>query len=85
MSAMELKINGETRGFPDNLNVSAVIAHLGMKTDRVAVELNQAIVPRSHWETTTLKDGDQLEIVHFVGGGVDPWSGYLRAQKTLKA
>lgn len=66
---MDLSINGETRSFPEELTVSALVAHLGMKTDRVAVELNREIVPRNTWETTALKNGDQLEIVHFVGGG----------------
>jgi sulfur carrier protein len=41
-----------------------------MKSDRVAVELNLDIVPRDRWATTALKDGDRLEIVHFVGGGL---------------
>ena len=41
----------------------------GMKPDRVAVELNLDIVPRTQWETTTLKNRDKLEVVHFVGGG----------------
>jgi thiamine biosynthesis protein ThiS len=40
-----------------------------MKGDRVAVELNREIVPRPEWPGTLLKDGDRLEIVHFVGGG----------------
>jgi sulfur carrier protein len=40
-----------------------------MKPDRVAVELNFQIVPRSQWEATVLKDSDKLEVVHFVGGG----------------
>jgi len=40
-----------------------------MKPDRVAVELNLEIVSRAQWDTTTLKNGDKLEVVHFVGGG----------------
>jgi len=40
-----------------------------MKSDRVAVELNREIVPRDRWGDTSLKEGDRLEIVHFVGGG----------------
>ena len=47
----------------------ALIEHLGMKADRVAVELNLDIVPRRLWVETQLADGDRLEIVHFVGGG----------------
>src|SRR5262252_5313188 len=66
---MVLHINGELREFPDGLSVAALVTQLGMKPDRVAVELNREIVPRSAWETTSLKDRDQLEVVHFVGGG----------------
>jgi thiamine biosynthesis protein ThiS len=66
---MFLHINGEQRDFPDGLTVAALVAQLGMKPDRVAVELNLEIVSRAQWDTTTLKDGDKLEVVHFVGGG----------------
>ena len=66
---MLLHINGEQREFPDDLTVAALVGQLGMKPDRVAVELNLEIVPRTQWEATTLKDGDKLEVVHFVGGG----------------
>jgi thiamine biosynthesis protein ThiS len=66
---MTLHINGEEREFPDGLTVAALVAQLGMKPDRVAVELNLEIVPRSGWESATLKNGDKLEVVHFVGGG----------------
>ena len=68
---MNLHINGQPREFPDRLSVAALVAVLGMKTDRVAVELNLEIVPRASWDSTILKDGDRLEIVHFVGGGRD--------------
>lgn len=66
---MTLHINGEQRDFPDGLTVAALVAQLGIKPDRVAVELNLEIVPRTQWDTTALKDGDKLEVVHFVGGG----------------
>ena len=66
---MTLHINGEQRDFPDGLTVSALVAQLCIKPDRVAVELNLGIVPRTQWEATILKDGDKLEVVHFVGGG----------------
>ena len=66
---MLLQINGEQRDFPDSLTVAALVAQLGMKPDRVAVELNLEIVPRTQWDATTLKNGDKLEVVHFVGGG----------------
>ena len=66
---MQLHINGEERALPDGLTVAALVAHLGMKDDRVAVELNRHIVARERWAATALADGDSLEIVHFVGGG----------------
>ncbi len=68
---MNLTINGETRPVSAE-TLSALIEQLGMKADRVAVELNRQIVSRDRWPETRLSDGDQLEIVHFVGGG----SGY---------
>ncbi len=67
---MILHLNGDQRDFPGPLTITALVAQLGMKPDRVAVELNLEIVPRAQWEATTLKDGDRLEVVHFVGGGV---------------
>ena len=72
--SMTLQINGQAREFHDRLTVAALVAELGMKTDRVAVELNLEIVPRASWESTILKDGDRLEIVHFVGGGANETS-----------
>jgi thiamine biosynthesis protein ThiS len=69
---MTLHINGDERTFADSstpFTLAALIETLGMKSDRVAVELNRDIVPRDHWPETLLKDGDRLEIVHFVGGG----------------
>ncbi|MGZ4821804.1 MAG: sulfur carrier protein ThiS [Terriglobales bacterium] len=67
---MRLIINGEARDFSgEQLTLAALVEQLGMKSDRVAVELNRDIVPRDRWPETTLRDGDRLEVVHFVGGG----------------
>ena len=68
---MNLIINGEDRQFDSALTLSALLERLGMKPDRVAVELNRQLVPRERWGITQLGDDDKLEIVHFVGGGVD--------------
>jgi len=65
---MNLTINGEERILSAG-TVSALVEQLGMKSDRVAIELNREIVPRERWAETALQDGDRLEIVHFVGGG----------------
>jgi sulfur carrier protein len=67
---MKLQINGADHDFPAPLSLQALLEQLGMKADRVAVELNRSIVPREQWANTTLSEGDRLEIVHFVGGGV---------------
>jgi thiazole synthase len=68
-SLMKLTINGEDREFPANLTVASLLARLGMKPDRVAVELKRNLIPRERWDKTPLFDNDKLEIVHFVGGG----------------
>jgi sulfur carrier protein len=75
---MKLQINGEARDFsgsPDPFTLAALVETLGMKSDRVAVELNLDIVPRDRWAETQLREGDKLEIVHFVGGGSDSHFG----------
>jgi len=69
IAAMHLFVNGEEKSFPESASLAQLIEQLGMKGDRVAVELNREIVPRSQWADTQLCDGDRLEIVHFVGGG----------------
>ena len=69
---MKLHINGEAREFvevPASFTLAALVEKLGMKPDRVAVELNRDIVPRDRWSQTILNEGDRLEVVHFVGGG----------------
>ncbi len=68
---MKLFINGDEKSIeiPFPATLAALIEHLGMKADRVAVELNLDIVPRDRWAETRLNEGDRLELVHFVGGG----------------
>jgi sulfur carrier protein len=69
---MKLYLNGDEREFsdiPSPFTLTSLVEILGMKSDRVAVELDREIVSRERWSQTLLKDGDRLEIVHFVGGG----------------
>ena len=68
---MKLHINGEEKSFDSAppFTLAALVEMLGMKADRVAVELNREIVPRDRWSETRLSEGDRLEVVHFVGGG----------------
>lgn len=68
---MKLHINGEEKTWNSPLTLSGLIEQMGLKPDRVAVELNRDIIRREDWTDTQLADGDRLEIVHFVGGGTD--------------
>ena len=65
---MELRVNGENRSF-DGCTLHDLIGSMELNPSRVAVELNGNIVPRAEFSNTNLKNGDSLEIVHFVGGG----------------
>jgi thiamine biosynthesis protein ThiS len=67
---MRIVLNGEERQLSEGLSLAALVEQLGMKADRVAAELNREIVPRERWPQTLLRDGDRLEVVHFVGGGL---------------
>ncbi|HEV8132268.1 MAG TPA: sulfur carrier protein ThiS [Acidobacteriota bacterium] len=66
---MEITINGECKNVPESIRISELIEFLEVKKERVAVELNRNIVSKNAWETIFLKTGDNVEIVHFVGGG----------------
>ncbi len=66
---MTLIVNGSPRPLPEGESVADLITDLGLDGKRVAVELNREIVLQEHFTTTSLKDGDSLEIVQFVGGG----------------
>lgn len=66
---MRLTVNGEVREAPDSATLADLLASLGIEGKRVAVELNREIAPKSLWDSIKLNDGDQLEIVQFVGGG----------------
>ncbi len=68
-ATMKLEINGEARQVPVSANIRELLENLGIKPDRIAVELNRAIVKRRDWDETALKDLDKIEIVQFVGGG----------------
>jgi thiamine biosynthesis protein ThiS len=72
--SMKLVINGNDHSVDGPITLRGLVEQLGMKADRVAIELNLAIVPRGRWVETQLADGDRLEIVHFVGGGSFPES-----------
>ena len=66
---MKVTINGESREIPEGLSVTTLLEHIGMASNRVAIERNRDILPRARWQETTVEPGDSFEIVHFVGGG----------------
>lgn len=69
LSMMRLTINGERREFESEITLLRLFELLELQPARLAVELNREIVRRTQWPSTTLKEGDQLEIVQLVGGG----------------
>jgi thiazole synthase len=62
-------INGAHRRVPAGMSLALLIAEVGLDPQRVAVERNLEIVPRSTFGGVLVEDGDAYEIVHFVGGG----------------
>ena len=66
---VNVSVNGEPRRLPAGLSIAAMLGELGLDAQRVAVERNRDVVPRSSLAEVMVEDGDQYEIVHFVGGG----------------
>lgn len=66
---MRITLNGDPFEAAGPLTVSQLLAHLGIDSRRVAVEHNQVVLKRATFDSTLLADGDQVEIVNFVGGG----------------
>ncbi len=68
-SMIRITVNGNRQSFDSELTVSDLLEQLGAPKGAVAVEVNQAIIPRSAHELHRLEDGDVIEVVTFVGGG----------------
>ena len=66
---MIITINGQKKEFSSNLTVSALLSDLGIDSRKVAVEKNLKLIRRVEHGTATLSDGDEIEIINFVGGG----------------
>ena len=66
---MRVTVNGEAREFEDGLTVKGLVRALGLDGGPVAAEVNRAIVPRADHDAVIVRDGDVVELVHFVGGG----------------
>ena len=66
---IEVTVNGERKQVPSGLSIAGLLDSLNVASDRVAIELNKAIVRKRDWHETTIQNGSQIEIVEFVGGG----------------
>ena len=66
---MKFKVNGDVLEVEGAMTIRGLIEHLDLSGGPVAVERNGDVIPRAVHADTELSDGDQIEIVHFVGGG----------------
>ena len=64
-----MKVNGETKKLLEKIPLSEFLQQEGYAQEKIAVELNDEIIPRSRYASVILTDADKLEIVSFVGGG----------------
>src|SRR5438128_12479840 len=81
----ESSLNGEIREGPAPLNIAELLDHFDLPRERVAVERNRSIVPKQQWEAIVLAQGDELEVVHFVGGGSGNDDPFVIAGRTFKS
>jgi len=66
---VQVTVNDEPRALPEGATVADLVALLDVGARRIAVEVNRTIVPRVDYGSTMLRDGDAVEVIHFVGGG----------------
>ncbi|MCL4781801.1 MAG: sulfur carrier protein ThiS [Bryobacterales bacterium] len=67
--SIEVRLNGKPREIPGGITLRGLLDHLEIKHDRVAIEFNREIVKADLWDSTSIHAGDEIEVVHFVGGG----------------
>ena len=68
---MHIYVNGELREVGEELSLQSLVDTLKLASERVAIELNRSVVRPTDWPTTILNDSDRVEIVQFVGGGLE--------------
>lgn len=66
---MRVSINGESQTYEDDISISALLEQSGLAGKRVAVEINESIIPKSRHADTIIAEGDKVEIIHAIGGG----------------
>src|SRR6266705_4569134 len=82
---IEIRLNGEACEIPEPLSIAELLERFDLPKDRVAVERNRSIVPKQQWESVALAQGDELEVVHFVGGGSGNGHAFVIAGRTFKS
>ena len=66
---MKIIVNGEEISLPEHSNIQDLIAQLGYSNKRIAIEINEAIIPKSKHQSHFLKSLDRVEVINAVGGG----------------
>jgi thiamine biosynthesis protein ThiS len=69
MAAINILLNGERREVPTEIDLDKLLELFSLPKQRVAIELNNAVIRRPDWRETVVRDDDKIEVVHFVGGG----------------
>jgi thiamine biosynthesis protein ThiS len=64
-----VELNGETYSIGGDPRLLALVEKLNLRRGRIAIELNQSVIPKTEWASISLKPGDKVEIINFVGGG----------------
>src|SRR6266446_2866847 len=82
---IEIRLNGETHELPAPLSIRQLLEHFDLPKERVAVERNRTIVPKPQWENVAVAQGDELEVVHFVGGGSGNDDPFVIAGRTFRS
>ena len=67
---LRITVNGESKDVPEGTTLESLISLLALAPERLAVEFNYEVLRRAEWAATALSEGDRVEVVHFVGGGV---------------
>ena len=66
---MKILVNGEKISISDDSNIEDLIVHLGYQKQRIAIEINESIIPKSNHSSFLLQDLDKVEVINAVGGG----------------
>jgi thiazole synthase len=82
---IEIRLNGEAREIPTPLNIAELLDHFNLPKDHIAVERNRSIVPKQKWGSVALVQGDELEVVHLVGGGSGTHDPFVIGGRTFQS